>query len=426
MYILIILYILLLLVEGLLGLGPIVEFGDFSLSYHLLLLMMINIVSLLRFVVKPNLIPIYNEIFMYYVGIVLTFIPVLIFHSHLAMGGLSLMLQFMLQSLLILILSKTFGSKSVVRFLQFLIIFAFVNCATVYGSYFFPDAFRGIAEVHGYFGYNTSDPDRIIRAFGIMGDAAPWFLSFFSVLYLYLRKYLISIFYGLTCILGASLGATALLIMAVLLFFFLKSENKFRFIFRFFSLISLVMLVVFAIKPELFLDISVVKRITDPAMYKSASGAQRLYTYGLGINMIIQSPFWGSGYGTFLYNLKSSLGNEFFNLKFGNGALSNANNQFLQVLYEGGIILFILFVFMVRRILLIFVKYANWDQLQDKMIEFKKAAFVWFLALVLMNQTAVWMVPSMLWLLVVSLIGISIYVNKNIKFYEGNSPDSHH
>lgn len=422
MYLLFILYMLILLLEGTLGLKPIAEFGDFTLSYNLLFLILINLTFFCRFIVKPHSIPIYNEILLYYAGILVTFIPVILFQSHLVPGGMSLMLQFILQSLLLLILYKTLYRKALNRLYQFLIIFAFVNCAIVYASYLFPYVFDGIAEVHGYFGYNDSDPERIIRAFGIMGDLAPWFLSFFSILYLHLRKYLFSIFYGFTCILGASLGATALLIMALFLFFLLKSKNKVRFIFKSFSLISLVILLVLAIKPELFLDISVVKRIVDPTTFKSTSGAQRLYTYGLAINMISNSPFWGSGYGTFLYNLQSSLGYQFFNLKFGNGALSNTNNQFLQVLYEGGIILFILFVFMIRRILLIFSKYTNWYLMQGKMMEFKKAAFVWFLSLVLMNQTAVWMIPSMIWVLIVSLIGISLYINKNIEFYEGNTP----
>lgn len=418
MYILIIIYILILLLEGLLNLQPIVEFGDFALTYNLFSLIFLNCVFIGRYIIKPFRLSVRNEIFFYYIGIILTFIPVLLFQRHLLQGGLSLLVQFVLQSNIIIILSKTLQKKSFNYFLNFLSAFAFINCVLVYASYFFPEYLKGLAEIRGYFGYLDQDPERILRAFGIMGDVAPWFLSFFSILALRMKKYALSVFYAGTCILGASIGAAALLLFAIFLFFLLSSKRKFQFIFKSSILVIFFMALLFLINPEIILNISIVKRLTDPNTFESASGAQRLYTYGLALNMISLSPIWGSGYGTFLYNLQASFGYQFFNLEFGDGALSNTNNQFLQVLYEGGIILFLLFLMMIRRILHIFSKYTNWLQTQSKMIEFKKASFIWFFSLVIMNQTAVWMIPSLIWILIVCLIGMTLYINKNNTSYE--------
>jgi len=418
MYILIMVYFLVLLLEGAMSLEPIAEFGDFTISYNLLMLVAINVIFMFRYLVKPFKLPFNNPIAWFYGTIFITFIPVLLFKNHLALGGLSLLGQFFLQSMIILVLFKSLRLKTMYNFTQFLGAFAFINCLIVYGSYYFPDTFKGIAEIHGYFGFNDDDPDRIKRVFGIMGDVAPWFLSFFALHAIQMKKYFLGIFFGMTCALGASIGATALLLFGVYLHFFLSSLKKTHFFIRTLIFIVVILGIILFYFPDMILNISVVKRLIDPSTFKSYSGAQRLFTFGLALDMINASPIWGNGYGTFLYNLQSSFGYQFFNLKFEAGALSNANNQFLQILYEGGIVLFTFFIFMIRHIFLIFNKYVQWSHKQSKMLEFKKSAFIWLISLVLINQTAVWMIPSLLWLLISSLIGISLYINKNIHLFE--------
>ena len=419
MYLAIFFYLILLLGEGLFKLDPIVEFGDFTLSYNLLFLITINIIFLLKYLIKPFLFPTRNFIFWFHIWILISFIPVVLFRSSMMMGGLSLIIQLYLQSIIILILYKTLKPNSVLKYLQLLSAFAFVNCGIVYGSYIFPESFKGIAEIHGYFGYNPTDKKDILRVFGVMGDVAPWFLSFFAIWALQAKNYISYLLYASTCVLGASLGASALVIMATVLHFYLKSQNKGVFVIRFVALILVGGFIVLTVYFDQFKSISIVKRILDPTTFKSASGAQRLFSYGLAIDLIKQSPIWGWGYGTFLYNLQS-WGADFFRLKFGFGALSNANNQILQILYEGGIIGLIFFIFMVRRILTIMNSGINWFKRQHKMLEFKKASFIWFLSMITMNQTAVWMIPSIFWFLIVSLIGICLFINKNISLYEGD------
>ena len=418
MHIAIIFYFILLLSENFFNLNPLVKYNDFTLSYNIAFLFLINIIFLFRFLIKPFKVNINNAILGYHLYIFFTLGLVLIFHSYMFLGGFSLAVQLLLQSLFLLIIIKTFSKKDLVNYQKGLSVFAFINCLIVYGSYFFPDLFKGVAEIHGYFGYLDSDEKQIIRAFGIMGDMAPWFLSFFGVWALQRGNYPLFIFYALTSIFGASLGSSGLLIFAVFLHFLLKSKDKKIFALNFIIVISIALVITTFFYLDEFKNISIVKRLVNPETFKSKSGAQRFFTFNLAIDMIQQSPIFGNGYGTFLYNLKSSLGNMFSKLKFGQGSLSNANNQILQVLYEGGIIGLTIFILFVRNILKIMKANLRWTVKQNKMYEFKKACYIWFLSLVIMNQTAVWMIPSLFWVLIVSLIGMCSFININNNEYE--------
>lgn len=243
------------------------------------------------------------------------------------LSAASLLIQFLLQSTLIVYLGSISNKKNIKRLLLFFWVFAYINCAFVYVSYFFPDSLEGVAEIHGYFGYNKQDRPDYIRAFGILGDVAPWLLSFFSILSLQQKAYLPSAFFAGSCLLGGSIGASAVLAIAFYLTLTLNQKNSFAAHYKVIGSILLVVALALIAKPSLVLNNPISNRLFAPETFKQHSGAQRLFTFGLALSFIEQNPVTGHGYGTFLYNLKNSFGYKVSFFKFQEGALSNANNQ---------------------------------------------------------------------------------------------------
>lgn len=418
-------YISLLVITPVIGIAPITTVGgDFEVSYSLLTLVAFNALFFLNYFSKGPT-TIVNKA---YLALLLLFVFSVCIawlnNPDYILSSLSLLVQFLMQTTILAYLATITRRKKLSSFWHFLHLFAFVNCIFVYISYFFPDAVGQFTEVHGYFGYAKKERPDYIRAFGIMGDAAPWFLSFFACWHLQIKQYARYGFYAGSAVVGSSFGAS--LLVVAMSYFTLIWNNKDRVKAHLYLIggVTAASALVLVLQPELITQISLVRRLNDTAVFSEGSGVQRLFSVGLAMEYILKNPLFGYGYGTYLYNLQKDLGYLINHLGFGYGALSNANNQFLQSWYEFGLLGLVIIGFLVWYILRHMKRYIYFTKPQDRLVEFKKAGFIWFVSFLLANQTAVYTIPSIMWVLICCIIGSCFSIN-NIIGIEGTSVTAH-
>lgn len=412
MPLLLILYVVLLWLEPVFHVkAPVTLPGDFELSYNLMVLLLLNAVFYFRYFTAPR--PSVSIDYLTFIVVVL-FSSVSTFFTNVSsfLSAASLLVQFLLQSTLIVYIGSIGRRRALRYLLYFFWAFAYFNCAIVYLSFFFPDAFEGIAEIHGYFGYNPNERPDFIRAFGILGDAAPWLLSFFCIACLQTKRYAPALFFAGTTLLGGSIGASIVMGIAVFVTLTINQRNSQL---AYLKVIGAGIALFFAIlwvKPSWVLNNPIASRLLEPQLFKHTSGAQRLFTYGLALNYIAQNPITGYGYGTFLYNLKNTLDYRVSFFKFKDGALSNANNQILQTWFETGLAGLAVLIWVVLRVLKKIKRGLVFGARQPDLEEFKKAVLVWLSCFLLFNQTAVYLIPSLFWVFICCLIGMCFSINK--------------
>ena len=136
----------------------------------------------------------------------------------------------------------------------------------------------------------------------------------------------------------------------------------------------------------------------------SESAGQRMASGSFAVAMISDNPLTGVGYLGYESALARYGGERAFNLAHPDGATGNANNQILQVLADAGVpglCAFGWLIFCAARLLRELSKQSD-----DRFLAtFFLGAFVWLLAQVLGNQTAVWLLPGsyvarFLWIMV--------------------------
>ena len=142
----------------------------------------------------------------------------------------------------------------------------------------------------------------------------------------------------------------------------------------------------------------------------TSSVSQRGASAKLAVVMTLDNPLLGVGYMGYSASLERYGGDRFFNLSHPDGATANANNQLLQSLADGGVAGLIAFgalVFCAARLLLTVARRSA-----DPFIRtFHLAAFIWLLAQVFGNLSAVWLVPSayvgrLLWILLGTAVAL--------------------
>ena len=412
------LYMVLLVAEPVLKLKPLATIGgDFDLSYNLSALFIFNILFFLKYL-SNNIrdIHINKSYLLLLLLFIFSFIFATLTNPQSLLFASSLLVQFLLQITVILYLGTIYNRRKLLSFFLFLQFFAFINCLFVYASYFFPNAVGSFTEIHGFFGYAKGERPDYIRAFGVMGDAAPWFLSFFACWHLQFRQYLRYFFYAGSAVLGSSFGASLLVLVMTYFSLLLSAKNKIRLHLWLVGGLVLLTGTILLIKPEIITQVSLIRRLNDTKVFSEGSGIQRLFSVGLAFEYIMRNPFWGYGYGTYLYNLRNDLDYFFDNLDFGYGAVSNANNQFLQTWYEFGLIGLVVVFFILRYVFRKMRLFTSMGKIQEPLLEFKKAAFVWTASLLLANQTAVYTIPGLFWVLICVVIGSCFAINKIIRF----------
>jgi O-antigen ligase len=263
----------------------------------------------------------------------------------------------------------------------------------------------GKAEIQGYDFLDSEVTGMGIRAFGLLGDISPWLLSLFAVFSYQNKKYLLFLFFAGSCVIGASLGASFTLFFSLVLFFLFNNRNKFY---------SLVITVIFfsmlLLLYNYFDNILLFNRLKG--INNDSSSFQRSFTWLKSLDMIYESPLYGHGYGSFYYYMTYNNPN----LDYAGGAVSNANNQFLQILFDGGVLLLVTYFIVIIKVLKIVKDKVVWGLNQDKYLSMKKAFYIWLLSFIISNQTMVFIIPSTIWVVIIIFVGMSYHINKyNIK-----------
>ena len=157
----------------------------------------------------------------------------------------------------------------------------------------------------------------------------------------------------------------------------------------------------------------------------ASSGSQRLDSARMAGAMILDNPLLGVGYMGYQQVLERYGGKKFFDLSKPDGATANANNQVLQALADSGVpglAALVGLIFCAGRSLLRIAVRRDAPFFST----FYLAAFLWLLALVFGNLTAVWLLPSfgarLLWI----LLGVSVALPRLLaeQAAHENSPSS--
>ena len=409
MHYLVFIYLVLLSVEGALKIKPLMELSeDFELTYNFFILLLIGFFYFVSFLLKAvngklklNL---RNFFFGFHALVFISCIQVLIFNPGLFTGSFSLLIQFILQSIIFVVIQDFFGKRDVKLMMLLLTLFAFGHCLLTYITYFNVDFLADYTENLGLY------KGGVQRSFGLIGDAGPWILSFFAILALQKNNFLLYLFYAGSSVLGASIGSSALLIFASFVCLMLRAKSRTIF-YVITGLVGFIGIAEIASNPKIISEINIVNRLNDKSTFTESSGAQRLFSYGLAVDMIKSRPILGYGYGTFFYNLQAKYGNQFKRWKFKQGALSNANNQFLQTAYEIGFIGLFVFLFMLYEILKNINMEISYESKERSIYNFKRASFAWLLSYIIVNQTAVWLIPGIVWGVLIIILGINYKIN---------------
>lgn len=292
------------------------------------------------------------------------------------------------------------GLKKIINALNY---FAILNTLLVYYTFF-------IGKI-GLLGEVTSNTN-VTRAFGLMGDQLPWFLSFFALYALYNRKNYLFLFFTSGILMGASLGATIVLVVSCI-FFLLKEKRISRALTMRLGFLAVVILILMLSMPSVFSKISLFERINE-GDFSSKDARTTGHRFGAithAIDNIAEKPFLGyQNYSLTMFQKYDSqlLENEKDNLTF----LTTPNNQLLATIADNGIIGFFLFVCFIYSI----VKITNRNNINIPPLyldNFKKAGYLWLIVYIFFNQSATWFLPgSFLWVLICLIIAICYKINK--------------
>ena len=294
----------------------------------------------------------------------------------------------------------TVGLKKVINGLVY---FAIINTLLVYYTFLFGQ-FRLLGEV--------TDQGDIMRAFGLMGDQLPWFLSFFALYSLYSKKTSLFIFFSTGILMGASLGPTIVLSVSSLIYVIKEKRLKRSFYLKAgFSMGLFIILLLFS--PGLFNKIGILQRYNQgdfAGKEATTTTGHRLNAISTGIGNIAEKPFLG--YQNYSLAMVQKYDNTLLISEKGDlSFLASPNNQLLALICDYGFIGLILFVFFIYGLLKIVKKKCI--ALPNYLDVFKKSAYVWLMVFLLFNQSATWVLPgSFLWVLVCLIIAINYKINQ--------------
>ena len=253
----------------------------------------------------------------------------------------------------------------------------------------------------------------ITRAFGLMGDQVAWFLSFFGVYSLYSGKKYLYLLFFISVIMGASLGASIILLVATIYYFIKEKAMMSSFYFK--VALSIVFLSIAMLSfPSIFDQIGIIQRITkgDFANTDSQTTGHRYNAITHAIDKILEKPFWGyQNYSLTMfneYNLQLS-DSEKGNLTY----LTTPNNQILAIICDYGLIGLGFFITFIYSIVKIIKGTRNKFKIPQELYAFQQSVYVWFLVFLVFNQSATWFLPgSFLWILICILLAICYKINK--------------
>jgi O-antigen ligase len=389
--------------EPILGLPPIFKVGTNSITLSSLL--MLTLVPVLianlftgRLKINPR-----SPGLWFFLVLVLSQTMVAIFRPEMFRGAFSITLQFSLMFLVLPLVSIVKDKKALFFAIRSLQAWGLVQALCVYLSFLFPVAFSTLGNVYGDYAGGE------FRTFGIMGDSVGWVLCFFAYWAIAAKQWLKFVFFTGAIVATATLGAIVLVFTGFAIIFLRDLFTDFSRIKKYFFLIGFGCIALTASIGTLS-KLTAVERVTEASsLIDQGSGAQRLWSYGIAAGFIKENPILGYGFGTYLYQIQNRFGFRSDFLKYSKGAITNANNQLLQSVYEvgilGAVVLLVMFFVYLRALI------KHIDAMPALFSNFKIATFAWLLDMLLFNQTAVWLNPSIVWFQMALVIGISLGIN---------------
>ena len=396
----IILYLKLFFIE------PIYSFGSININYsHLILALVFLRVTFYSFTNKLSLFDKNKPINSFWIYILIFTISSFLFFSEIAQGILSSNLQLFL-IFLIFVDFKSFktNEKKLEKYINHLNYFALINVLLTTYTYFI---------VNVDFAGEVFRNENYTRAFGLMGDQLPWFLSFFAIYSLYNNNKLNFVLNTIGILFSASLGASFIWFVGVLVHLFTEKKKYYFLIVRLSVAFFGIMLIVL-VSPNSFNKLGLLQRVEngDFSGYDSRTSGHRYLAYNNAISSFSKRPIFGHGnYSLTMFNKHNLLlaENEKSQLTY----LTSPNNQLLSSLTDYGVFGTIFFILFVIRIIKNIGRGRDNDIKSKKLKTFKKASYVWLIVFVLFNQTAVWFLPgSFLWLLICLIISVNYKINR--------------
>jgi O-antigen ligase len=382
---------------------PIFSLGSIGFSFSQILLIIIFIRVLYKLILKKiSIIGNNRAANIFWLYIVFSSISSILLSPEISIGVFTVNLQlFLIYLLFIDIKTDNFDEIGIKKFINSLVYFAIINTLFVYYTFFF-----GQIELLG----EIKENDDITRAFGLMGDQFPWFISFFAIYALYRKKKYLFLFFTIGILMGASVGASIVLIVSVI-FYVLKEKT----LSVFFNLKAVVLVITFVLMllvyPNVFNKIGILNRFNqgDFDGKESITLGHRLNAITTAIGKISEKPLFG--YQNYSLAMFEKYDNQLLISEKGDlSYLASPNNQLLALICDYGLIGFILFLFFFNGLLKI-LKY-KFIEMPPSIVSFKKASYQWLMVFIFFNQSATWILPgSFLWVLVCLIIAINYKIN---------------
>jgi hypothetical protein len=283
--------------------------------------------------------------------------------------------------------------------------FMLASAASVYWTYFMGPRGLPFGELQGL---ETGQ----LRAFGLVGDSVGFLLVFGVLLDVQRRRIVRAAFQLLAIGLTGTLGALLVLGVAFVAVWWTSIRTEGR---RSSAAWAVPLtLVVLAVAVERGGGV-IAQRIESGNLLESGSGLQRAVTASLALDVARDRPF-GVGYQGFSVLAYQVGAAEVFADRMMGGLsdtfVANAGNQYLQTYTDGGglvVLLLALFLMLSAKGLMRAALASTGSN-----AAFFRAGFAWVVGIALGNQSAVWVLPSgLILLLMLTVIGAALAQNRS-------------
>lgn len=249
------------------------------------------------------------------------------------------------------------------------------------------------------------------RAFGWMGDQIAIIFSFFISIFLAKEKYIKAAIVFIALLATGSIGATVIALIVGIVFLWpyfkrkMKSQNS-RFSILFLC-VAFFIVFYFYIIPNATIFSRLSLENIDPSEEKGV-GFHRLIAFQTAVESWFENKFIGCGFGTYstIMHKKYDYLEDVYDSSISITSMVNAFNQYLQFLVEIGLLGLILAIIFFKGL----IKEISLNSKQTK-YNFATGFKIWFIILLIFNQTAVWFIPGSL-ILYIFFLGAALSVSK--------------
>jgi len=395
---------ILLLYLKLFFIQPVFSFEGVEVTFSLLLMLLVLVRVVFKLtILHVNVFGDNKSAKLFWVFVLVSTVSSFFLAPEIASGVVTVNFQlFLIYLVFIDFKSISINALGLQKVIKALVYFAILNALLVMYTFFF-----GKIGLVG----EVSEGASITRAFGLMGDQVAWFLSFFAIHALYNGKKYHYVLFLTAILMGASLGAILVLIIATLIYFIKEKRTTPSFYIKVgFSILIFIMVLLSA--SSIFNKIGILQRINegDFAGIESRTTGHRYEAIFHSLENIAEKPLWGyHNYSLTMFIKYDNLLSETEKGKL--TYLTTPNNQILAVLSDYGLIGLLFFVFFIYSLIKIVRKKCV--SMPPYLYAFKQSALIWLIIFIIFNQSATWFLPgSFLWILICIIIGISYKINK--------------